>query len=65
VFSDVEFVSVASSYQVPAGKHAILLEGSVTLGEALLNADEDIFKLDAEASVAGTATLLVFGHTQE
>jgi NurA-like 5'-3' nuclease len=65
VFSDVEFVSVAGSYQVPAGKHAVLLEGSVTLGEALLNADEDLFKLDAEASVTGTAMLLVFGHNQE
>jgi hypothetical protein len=65
VFSDIEFVEVSGNYQIPSGKYGVLLEGSVTVDNSLLSADEDVFKLDPDTSMNGTAKLLVFTHTQQ
>jgi hypothetical protein len=64
VFTDLELVIVSGSYTVPAGKYAVLLEGTVALGDVALNSNEDLHKLDPESVVSGNGKLLVFTYSQ-
>lgn len=64
VFTDLELVAVDGSYTVPAGKHAVLLEGTLALGEVSLNGEEDLHKLDPESAVSGNGKLLVLTYSQ-
>lgn len=64
VFSDLAFVDVTDSYTLAGDKHGVVLEGSFVVGDATLDANVDVYKLDPGAVLAGSGKILVFGFSQ-
>ena len=65
VFSDITLVDVSDSYTVPSDRHAVLLDGQLTVDGSVINAENDLHKLDPNTLVTGSGKLLVFNFLQE
>jgi hypothetical protein len=63
-FTDVTFVDVADSYTLAGDRYGVVLEGSFVVGDATLDANVDVYKLDPGAVLAGSGKIVVFGFSQ-
>lgn len=64
VITNLALVDVADSLTLAADVYGIVLEGSVTVNDVVLNADEDIHSIEPGSVVTGAGKLATFTFVQ-